>query len=524
MSNDQNAKKSLIGIDLGTTYSSVTYLDDNLKPVALQNAEGQLLTPSVVYFDENGNPPIVGQEAITRSFEHPERFAEHAKRLLGDPDRCWEIDGVLYTPVDISGLIVRKLINDARRELSSIDTAVVTVPAHFSAYQRQLTIQAARQAGLEKVSIVNEPVAAALGFALSSSALGTDATVQMEYFESQHDVLVYDLGGGTFDLSVVRYDKNQLRVLAASGEERLGGIDWDQELLNMVLKTWRVVYGDPPSDRRTLRRLAHMVELAKRDLSVRDSANLKLRIGKRELEFELPRDEFEQRTAHLVERTRVLTEELLARCHLTWDDLTCILPVGGATRMPMIRRVLEGFASNRSAVLSGGNGRDWNFLRRVSPDLAVAEGAALFAGMIETRGDFVGAGAFAKTLARYSMANVTSHSLGILVRNGQGKRVNHTLIPRNAPLPATANTVVTTTQPNQRRATIRVVEGDGNGKPASVLCKCSIENLPEGLPIDSAFDLELTFDADGLLHVIAKHRDTGRLATVSTLYSPVEAG
>lgn len=518
-------RENLVGIDLGTTYSSISYLDDNAKPIALNSAEGQLLTPSVVYFEERGGTPIVGQRAVEKSLRCPERFADHAKRFLGMPNKYWDIDGVLYTPTDISALILGKLIADAECEIGKIRRAVVTVPAHFTAHQRQLTIQAGKQAGLEEVSIVNEPVAAALAFALPQVALGEDAGVVVDYLGYAATILVYDLGGGTFDLSIVQYDKNQLRVVAAIGEERLGGIDWDQELVDMIAEPLAVLHGDLRKDPRSLRRLAHSVERKKRRLSVEEATNFTIQHESWEEEFVLERTEFEERTEHLAARTRTLMEELLASCQLTSDDLSCILPVGGATRMPMIRRVIEDFAAERTDVSD-------NFIRRISPDLSVAEGAALFAGMVHSDGNVPGGGRFSRTLAEYRTSNITTHSLGILVRNAEGRRVSHVLIPRNVPLPVTASTTVLTCYPNQRRATIRVVETatetdletdletDTEPEAGNVVCKCSIDNLPEGLPAESVFDLELGYDADGLLHVIARHRDSGRLATVSKLFSP----
>ena len=213
-------QKHLIGIDLGTSYSSLSCLDAEFEARSVPNKEGEFKTPSAVYFAKDGAGLIVGTNALAPGFNHPERYVSHAKRYLGEANVLWEIDGVRYTPVNIASFIVRKLIQDAEKELGPIKQAVITVPAHFNDLRRKLTIEAGKQAGLKTVYLLNEPVAAALCF-----ALGTGGK-EMLYLHDACNVLIYDLGGGTFDLSLVRFDHTQLRVLSTSGELKLGGLDW----------------------------------------------------------------------------------------------------------------------------------------------------------------------------------------------------------------------------------------------------------------------------------------------------------
>jgi molecular chaperone DnaK len=208
----------IVGIDLGTTYSTLAYLNENLKPQALANAEGEFTTPSAVYVSASGSGIEVGNQAVKSGLEDPERFIANAKRYLGEPEISWEVDGVEYTPVDVLAFVLRKLLRDAEPQLGHIDRAVITVPAHYTGMQRALTIEAGKQAGLARVDIINEPVAAALCFALGRAGL------VMTYLHEDSTFLVYDLGGGTFDLSLVRYDTQQLRVLATSGEKQLGAL------------------------------------------------------------------------------------------------------------------------------------------------------------------------------------------------------------------------------------------------------------------------------------------------------------
>lgn len=512
-----------VGIDLGTTYSSIGYLDEADKPQPIENAEGEFATPSVVYFEPNQTvPPIVGRDAIEPGFCHPERFVAHAKRHMGTA-KYWEIDGILYAPVDISAIILRKLIKDAERQLGSIEEAVVTVPAHFTGYQRQLTVQAGKQAGLSNVVVVNEPVAAALTYVLREFVLDPERQYMSALDSSKSTVLVFDLGGGTFDLSIVEYSIERLRVVAANGEQRLGGIDWDQHLIDMVSEPLAVIHGDPRKNPQSLARLAQQVERAKRSLSTRTTTDLLVQCDGWEEEFHLERADFEKRASFLVERTRELTEGLLKSCNLTWAQLDAMIPVGGSTRMPMVARIIEAFDEQRAKERRAlGNPSQDKFVRTVSPDLSIAQGAALFAGIIhnEEESEQANGSSFGRLLANYATQNVTPAPLGILVRNQHGRRVVQRIIDRNIPLPAMAQVRLLTTSENQSRATIRVVEGDSESTSnAKVVCKCTIDNLPPNLPKDSVFDVDLTYDADGLLHVVAMHRDTGRLVSVSAIYS-----
>lgn len=504
--------RHFVGIDLGTTYSSISLLDEHDKPQTLPNGHKKTITPSIVYFPEDGGQPLVGEDAVKPGCRNPDRFVEHAKRHLGT-DKTWEIDGVLYTPVDISAILVAHLLADVPKHLP-VTEAVITVPAHFTGYQRQLTIQAGKQAGLQKVSIVNEPVAAALSFVLGEKALGFEAQAA-SFLESEKDtILVFDLGGGTLDLSVVRYDGNQLRVIAANGDGLLGGIDWDDELLNLVSDKISTICGDIRKDKNSLRRARFKLEAAKCRLSQDETTILRLQLRRQDLEFRITRTEFEQQTAHLVDRCRKLTEDLLAGCRLTLGDLECLLPVGSATLMPMIDQMLQAFAAQRNG------GKNWagNFIRRISPDKSIANGAALFAGMIASDAPLLGTGAATRTLANYRTQNVSTNDLGVVVCGSDGRHQVHTLIERQTPLPATANVTVATVKPNQSRVSIKIVEGHRSTSNGKVLCKCTLDHLPRQLPASSEFDVNLTYDADGLLHVIAKHRETGRLATVSALY------
>ncbi len=503
--------RSFVGIDLGTTYTSLCQLSDlsqvetAVEPVP--NSEGDLLTPSAVYFSKSEGA-IVGRRAERLGYQDPRRFVAQAKRKMGSLSPVAEIDGIPYTPVDISSLILRKVIADASRTIGPITDAVITVPAHFNAHQRMQTIAAGKQAGLENVGIVSEPVAAALSFVLGDGyeqlyLLGNDF---------QRTLLIYDLGGGTFDLSLVRFDSQQLRVLAATGDLELGGIDFDQVLVDMFAKTMRTVVGGfdvyKPENIDDLRRLMVRVVGAKEKLTDAENGVVSFRFGD-SFEYDLTESEFENASAHLLDRTQTLTKELLSASGTRWHDIDILVPVGGATRMPMINRQISSFSQYGPDIL------------RLQPDLAVAKGAALFAAMSSEEGsELVGAGQMRDIIRTYKASNVNSHPLGILVWDDKGRLNCKELIPRNSSLPVSTSIRVKTVRENQRVIAVKIVESDAwNGNGQEILCRCEIQHLPQNLPKGTVFEVDLMYDADGLLQVIACHKETGRSASISTIYS-----
>ncbi|MEO2035651.1 MAG: Hsp70 family protein, partial [Planctomycetaceae bacterium] len=251
-----------VGIDLGTTYSCIAHLNEHGEPVTLPNQEGELATPSVVMMDDNH--AIVGTEALRNAIVHPERVIQNSKRFIGGRDKHWEISNRRFTPVDIAALILKKLISAAQDQIGNIEEAVITVPAQFSDAQRHATIQAGHQAGLQRVDIINEPVAAALCY-----VLGTEGLWFTELADAQN-ILVYDLGGGTFDLSLVSYQKNEVRVISSNGDLELGGIDWTQHLVDAISDRFEKEFGkDPRQDPQSLQALSLEAEQTKRSLTVR---------------------------------------------------------------------------------------------------------------------------------------------------------------------------------------------------------------------------------------------------------------
>jgi molecular chaperone DnaK len=491
-----------VGIDLGTTYSVIAHLNESGEPVTLPNQEGELSTPSVVLFD--GAQPIVGTEALRNSIRYPDRVVENAKRFIGDVGKRWWINGRPYSPVDVSALILKKLLSAAQEKIGPISQAVITVPAQFSDVQRHATVQAGHAAGLERVDVINEPVAAALCY-----VLGTEGLWFSELADEQR-ILVYDLGGGTFDLSLVRYRKNEVVVLASSGDLHLGGINWNQSLIDAIGSQFAKEYHDDPrSEPESLQALALEVEQAKRGLSVRPRAALTCTHGGFRKTFQIELEQFQKLTKPLVDRTEEITLKLLKDNKLGWAHVDVVLVTGGSSRMPMIR--------NRLKQLSG---RTLN--TALSPDLSIAQGATYYAGMLLAHDKFARSilnEDATERLAQVKQQSVNARELGILVRDmATQTRIPHYLIKANTPLPAEATQKFGTVVPNQKRVHLMIVEsGTDPEQPYVVLGECKIDGLPPNLPEGSIIDVTISYDPQACVHVSAKDAASGKSAATEIL-------
>lgn len=476
-----------VGIDLGTTYSCLSYLTAEGQPVTLPNREGELTTPSIVFFD--GDEVVVGTEALRNSVTYPERVVTHAKRFMGDPNKCWILDGHVYRPKDISALIIRKLLDGAEERLGRIRHAVITVPAQFSDVQRQLTVEAGQDAGLERVDIINEPVATAMCHVLSEGMWFA------ELAESQ-TVLVFDLGGGTFDLSLVDYNRDEVRVIASGGDLRLGGLDWNQRLQDFVCDEYaKTSASDPRLDRETMQALAIEVEQVKRSLSVRPKASLLVSHEGRRKGFLIERDRFELLTNDLVLRTEEITKGMLKAHKKGWAHVDTVLVTGGASRMPMIRNMLQRISGT-------------TLNTTLSPDQSISHGAAFYAGMLLS-GRQLEQATLDKTatarLQNFKQQSVTGRSLGILIRDpATDQRRPHYLIDANTPLPCAYRQKFGTVVENQRRVHLHIVESGATlGEEYVELGECVIDNLPEHLPKKSPIEVTIHYDDQGRVRVSA---------------------
>jgi len=481
-----------VGIDLGTTNSAVAWVGPDGRTAMVPNAEGDLLTPSVVSFLDA--EVVVGKEAHKASVVEPERVAEWVKRDMGSPVYTRPIQGEYLPPEVIEACILRKLKTDLVASLGPDCRVVITVPAYFDEPRRKATADAGEMAGLDVLDIVNEPTAAALAFGETIGYLAPGGHVRDEL-----TVLVYDLGGGTFDVTLLRMAPGDVQALATDGDVRLGGHDWDMRLVDHLAEAFRRQHGiDPREDATALARLIDAAVDAKHALSARSRTTVRFEHGGKTVDVPVTRAEFEEMTADLLERTIHTVRQLLADVKMPWRHVNRLLLVGGATRMPMVvdrLRVLSGLEPDHS----------------VNPDEAVARGAALYARYLLLR-QSASTPQEADAAAGFTVTNVAAHSLGVEgIDQETLRRTNVKLIPRNAPLPARFTEKFVTKTENQRSIVIRILQGE-NALPdeCTLIGSTRLDDLPEGLPQGWPVEVTFEYEANGRLKVEAVVPGTDR--------------
>jgi molecular chaperone DnaK len=487
----------VVGIDLGTTYSAVATLDDRGQPVTLPNRDGDMLTPSAVLLLDDGSA-VVGQAALDVAQEQPDRVATLVKRRMGLDSFGRPVAGREFRPETLSAIILRKLVQDAELRLGPIFKAVITVPAYFDDTRRKATQDAGRIAGLDVLDILDEPTAAALAYSFQRGH--AVPSPQATLTDRPQTVLVYDLGGGTFDVTVVKLLPKRFQVLAIEGDVRLGGKDWDDRIVNHVADAFMARYGeDPRADAQSLAVLQAAAERAKRTLSKLDQASVTVNHAGRKLSVPLSRKEFEGLSRDLLTRTRLTTQQVLRHAGVGWEQIDRVLLVGGSTHMPMtgaMLRELSGRPPDNSLAVSE----------------VVARGAAIHAGILEARGQIGSPSAASNVLADVVEINVNAHSLGIEVRK-DADRANDVLIPKNTQLPAASSRVYYTLADNQSRVRVRVLQGEADQADACIpVGECWIDGLPPGLPRGSPVQVRCAVAANGLIDVMALDMTSGRMA------------
>ncbi|NUQ63235.1 MAG: Hsp70 family protein [Pirellulales bacterium] len=463
------SKPKAVGIDLGTTFSVVAWVNDQGRTEVLRNTEGEILTPSIVLFEDA--EVVVGKDARGALGVHPERVADFVKRDMGAPVYGRPIRGEFLPPEVIQACILRKLKTSVLKELGTETRVVITVPAYFDEPRRKATADAGEMAGLTLLDIVNEPTAAALAFGETLGYLSPEggATEEMTIF-------VYDLGGGTFDATLLRLAPGEVRALATDGDVQLGGHDWDLRLAHYVAEEFKNRYGaDPREDLAAFNRLYGAVLDAKHALTARARATVRVDFAGHTADVTVTREQFEELTADLLERTAYTTRQMIAAAGLKWTDVSRVLLVGGATRMPMVQRML----SEMTGIIPD---------HTVNPDEAVARGAALYAHYLLAKQGGDGPG------PTFEVVNVNAHSLGVEGIDPQTlRKINVVLIPRNTALPAKVTEKFTTKAEGQRSIAVKVLEGESSTpSECTLIGRTSIRDLPAGLP--KAWPIEVTFE------------------------------
>jgi molecular chaperone DnaK len=464
----------VIGIDLGTTNSCVSVLEGG-EPVVIPNAEGNRTTPSVVGFAKNGER-LVGETAKRQAITNPDRTISSIKRQMGSSYKI-EIDGKAYTPQDISAMILGKLKADAEAYLGEkVTEAVITVPAYFTDSQKQATKDAGKIAGLDVKRIINEPTAASLAYGLDKD---TD----------HHKILVYDLGGGTFDVSVLELGDGVFEVLATNGNNKLGGDDFDEALMNFIADTFAKENGvDLRKDKMALQRLKEAAEKAKKELSSSQTTNINLPFitvnqdGPLHLNMDVTRAKFDQLTSDLVEKTVEPMRKALADAGITNSDINKVILVGGSTRIPAVQAAVKRIT-------------DKDPFKGINPDECVAVGAAIQAGVLTGEVHDV------------LLLDVTPLSLSIETLGGVATR----LIERNTTIPTKKSQIFSTAADNQTAVDIHVMQGEREMASGNITLGrfqlSGIPPAPRGVPqIEVTFDI----DANGIVNVSAKDMGTGK--------------
>lgn len=500
----------IVGIDLGTTYSAVSYMYEDGKPRILENQDGEKTTPSVVMFQNFGgdDEPLVGTQAKQQAKLMPEDLVQYIKRFMGDPS--WKFDsstGKSYTPEEVSAIILKRLKTGAELALGKeVTHAVITVPAYFDDARRTATRNAGTIAGLEVVRVLNEPTAAALAYGFSSDENGI--------------ILVYDLGGGTFDATLMKKTDDNYEVISTDGDRNLGGFDFDNLIINYVyehLSEQGIETDDLSAEMEA--EIREKAEQAKRALSSVDSTLIHLVVDKKPIRVEITKEEFDQLASSLVKRTIEITEDVLDESDVSWSDLDRILMIGGSTRMRIIKETLE-----------EKSGKELKY--EINPDEAVSLGAAVQAGIelvrlskenadgVEVSEEII------SSVEKVNIEDVTSQSLGTkAIDSNTDKEYNHILIPRNSKIPASGGSSFVTVGSTSRISVVTTEGDETDIKYVNILGETDVDLgrvVEKGHPITIklSYDIDQTIygevfdeETDKLLKTFEINRDNNMSAT-----------
>jgi len=466
------ASNKILGIDLGTTNSAFAVMEGG-DPEIIVNSEGERTTPSVVSFSDGER--LVGKPAKNQAVQNPDETIQSIKRHMGEDGYTVELEGEEYTPEQVSAMILQKIKHDAEEYLGDeVEKAVITVPAYFSDSQRQATKDAGEIAGFEVDRIVNEPTAAAMAYGLDD--------------ETDQTVLVYDLGGGTFDVSILDLGGGVYEVVATNGDNDLGGDDWDEAIIDYLADEFEAEHGiDLRDDRQALQRLRDAAEEAKHELSSRKETTVTLPFiaadddGPKDLEQDITRAKFESLTADLIERTVGPTQQALEDAGYEKGDIDEVILVGGSTRMPQVQEQVEEMTGQSPK-------------KNVNPDEAVALGAAIQGGVLSGDVDDI------------VLLDVTPLSLGVEVKGGLFER----LIEKNTTIPTEESKVFTTAAANQTQVQIRVFQGEREiAQENELLGEFALRGIPPAPAGTPQIEVSFSIDENGIVNVTAEDKGSG---------------
>lgn len=481
---------NFVGIDLGTTFSALSILDDIGKPEIIPNIDGDRITPSVVYFpDDEEGKIIVGSPAKEALEYDSERVIQWVKRSMGS-DKTWEIDLIDYTPEEISSLILKKVIQDASKIKGKIDSAVITVPANFAEKQRKATMEAGELSGIKVTHIINEPTAAALFYSLQTELSGK--------------VLIYDLGGGTFDVTIAEIRNKHVECLASLGNSHLGGIDFDEKLLGIIKNHYQDGHGTDlitnPSDKN---KFLFDAENIKKTLSKKERAKRAINGPSGQIKFELGKSEFEEAISTFIAQTETLVEGVLDETSLQPGDITNVLLVGGSTRIPAIQESLRNLFKREPLIA-------------VNVDEAVTLGAAIYSGLMAPQNQRNAAQR--NTLDPIKLNDVCNQYYGTIALRGDSERgkwedYNAVILEKNTPLPCSNTDTFYTTVDNQTEIECKVTQSfhpEEDPKFVEIVWEGLITNLPPNRPEGQPVEISFSYDTNNMMHVSYKDVETGK--------------
>lgn len=496
------AEGQTVGIDLGTSYSAISRLGEDGNPEVINNSYDSPITASIVVLGDDGKI-LVGPPLDVLAQQDPKRVVVAIKREMGNPRFALHYQERRMTPELISSLILTKLKTDAEKRIGPIGNAVITVPYYFNEPKRAATKYAGKIAGLNVLDIINEPTAATLAYAWSKGEMG-----RLDVPDKSRTILVYDLGGGTFDLTVVKYTPTQFNVIATDGDTMLGGLDWTARILDFVSEKFSSKFGvDPRQDEKAKFALLRECEAAKRELSHWNKTTIEAVYRGQKLPVELTRTEYEKITLDLLQRTKDTTEFVLENNNIPRDSLDEVLVVGGSTSMHAVMDMLKKLTGKTPS-------------RVLNPQLAVAQGAAIHAAILEakaTDGQGRLTQALLSRLRAVTTIDVNSHSLGVEITNPKdhAKKKNHIMIPRNSRLPCGIKKQFVTTVDMPNSIVIRLLQGETADVAASTyIGDVRISKLPQALPVGSPVEVVYSYDHRGHINVAVKELVGGSSAAV----------